>query len=75
MIGPADGQVLIAYEFRIPAQRSMRNEVRSFDRSVRFFKKPGTDYYLCIGEGATQQELIKLANLSFIARIDRFYGE
>lgn len=75
LIGPPDGKVLIAYIFRIPLDKKSRKEVSAIDPSVNFFKKPSADYYQCIGEGGKQRVLIQLASLSYIKRIDRFYGE
>jgi len=75
LIGPSDGKVLVAYKFRIPAENTKRREVKKIDPSVRFFKKPNDDLYSCIGEGATQNVLIKLASLPYIIKIDPFYGE
>lgn len=75
LIGPPDGQVLIAYKFQIPVDRKKKNEVKKIDKSIRFHRRQGDDTYLCIGEGATENTLIKLASLSYITKIDRFYGE
>ena len=75
LIGPPDGQVLIAYKFQIPVERRKQNEIRKIDKSIRFYKRPGDNTYLCIGEGATENVLIKLASLPYIIKIDRFYGE
>lgn len=75
LIGPPDGQVLIAYAFRISIDRGRQKEINRIDPSVRFYKRPGDDTYMCIGEGATEDVLIKLASLPYIVRIDRFYGE
>jgi hypothetical protein len=75
LIGPADGKRLIAYKFSIPADRAKRREVRRIDPSIKFFLESDSTQYNCIGEGATQQVLLKLAGLTYIARIDPFYGE
>jgi hypothetical protein len=75
LVGPPDGKVLIAYQFRIPLDRAKRREVSKIDPSIRFFSKPGEDEYMCIGEGATQAVLLRLAGLPYIKRIDPFYGE
>jgi len=75
LIGPPGGQVLIAYEFRIPVERRKQKEIKRIDPSIRFHKRPGDDTYFCIGEGATENVLLKLASLPYIIRIDRFFGE
>jgi hypothetical protein len=75
LTGPIDGKVLIAYIFRIPFDNFKRKEVASIDPSIRFFKKPGEGEYTCIGEGANPAALIRLGQLPYIRRIDRFYGE
>jgi hypothetical protein len=75
LVGPPDGKVLIAYTFRIPLERSKRKEIGKIDPSIRFFSKPGSDQYTCIGEGATQAVLLRLAGLPYIERIDPFYAE
>jgi hypothetical protein len=75
LIGSPDNQVLIAYKFQIPVERKKQKEIKKIDPSIHFFKRPGADAYLCIGEGATEKVLIKLASLPYIFRIERFYGE
>jgi hypothetical protein len=75
LVGPPDGKVLIAYTFRIPLERAKRREIKKIDPSIRFFTKPGSDQYMCIGEGATQAVLLRLAGLPYINRIDPFYAE
>lgn len=81
LIGPADGKHSVAYEFCIPVEALKKMEVLSIDSSVRFFEgskgrigcSPGQ--YLCIGEGGTRDVIIRLASLTYIERIDPFYGE
>jgi hypothetical protein len=75
LIGPPDSQVSIAYKFQIPIERGKQKEIHRIDPSVRFHKRPDDDTYMCIGEGATENVLIKLASLPYIVRIERFYGE
>ena len=80
MIGPADGKTLIAYEFCIPRDEAMKDEVKAIDPSVQFSTSPGRirctkEQYLCIGQGATKDTLLELAQLDYIERIDPFYGE
>lgn len=84
LTGPADGQVAISYEFCIPSTQAAQDEVRQIDSTIVF--QPGArgrigctkDQILCIGN--TQQPgwravLLKLAGLSYIARIDRSDAE
>lgn len=81
LIGPADGKRSVAYEFCVPDNVAMLDEVRAIDPSLQCtLGSPGRircarDQYLCIGEGGTRETLLKLASLDYIARIDPFYGE
>jgi hypothetical protein len=81
MTGPDDGKVLAAYEFCIPRDATKQAEVLAIDPSLAFYTgTPGRirctrEQILCIGEGGSREVLIKLASLSYIHRIDPFYGE
>jgi hypothetical protein len=75
LIGPPDGKRSVAYIFYIPAERSKQHEVSRIDHSVRFFLQQGSEEYQCMGEGATQTTLLRLACLDYIVQIKPFYGE
>lgn len=81
LIGPPDGKRAVAYEFCIPIDKRKRKEVLSIDPSIRFFDGPSgrvgcdTGQYLCLGDGATRDVLLKLASLEYIEKIVPFYGE
>jgi hypothetical protein len=76
--GRGDGKVVLAYEFKIPAEPKFRRRVAMIDPSVRFLKGSrgrigaGPHELLCIG--STHQPdhrgiLLQLARLPFIERI------
>ena len=84
LIGPPGGKVALNYEFCIPANNRYINEVRQIDPSLQFHKKSkgriacSKAEWLCIGN--THQEYAKmklqrLAELTFIKRIERTYFE
>ena len=79
-IGPPDGKRNISYEFCIPLKKRKKKEVARIDPSVRFYSGPAgrsgcAGQYLCIGEGATREKLLKLAELEYIQRINPCYFE
>lgn len=84
LMGPPDGKVAISYEFCIPAHNSYIGQVRQIDPSLKFHKKSkgripcSKEEWLCIGN--THQEyarlkLQRLAELTFVKRIERSYFE
>lgn len=81
LIGPETGKHSVAYEFCIPLENTKRKEVAKIDSSVQFYANSrgrvgcGESFYLCIGEGATKEVLLKLARLDYILSIEPFYGE
>lgn len=79
-IGPPDGKRDIAYEFCIPLEKRKKKEVFRIDPSLRFYSGPAgrsgcAGQYLCIGEGATREKLLKLAQLKYIQKINPCYFE
>ncbi len=83
LIGPPNGLRSLSYEFCIPATEKHLNEVRSINPSIQISRSPGRidctkDQYLCIGETHTPQwreTLMAIAKLSYVQRIDQFFGE
>lgn len=75
LMGPADGRVAIAYIFYIPLEESKQKEVKEIDSSVRFFERKNENRYQCIGESGGPSKIIRLAQLPYIKKINRFYGE
>jgi hypothetical protein len=84
LYGPPDGLRALDYEFCIPADEALLDEVKAIDSSVVFYRKsPGrigcqTEQYLCIGN--THQEnfrhvLCKLAALSYVNLIQETFWE
>jgi hypothetical protein len=83
LIGNQQSLRSVGYEFCIPAQADRVNEVKAIDPTVQFSRSRGrigcqNHQYLCIGE-THQPEwktvLLKLADLDYVKRIDRFWGE
>ena len=83
LIGNQQSLRSVGYEFCIPAQPDTRKEVKAIDQTVQFSSSRGrigcqNHQYLCIGE-THQPEwktvLLKLAELDYVKRIDRFWGE
>jgi hypothetical protein len=83
LIGNQQSLRSVGYEFCIPAQPDARKEVKAIDPTVQFSRSRGRigcqkHQYLCIGE-THQPEwktvLLKLAELDYVKRIDRFWGE
>ena len=83
LIGNQQSLRSVGYEFCIPAQPDTRKEVKAIDQTVQFSRSRGrigcqNHQYLCIGE-THQPEwktvLLKLAELDYVKRIDRFWGE
>ena len=83
LIGNQQSLRSVCYEFCIPAQPDTRKEVKAIDQTVQFSRSRGrigcqNHQYLCIGE-THQPEwktvLLKLAELDYVKRIDRFCGE
>lgn len=81
--GPADGKVLVAYEFCIPNTDKCKAEVKAIDPSVRFMPgsrgriRAGKGECLCIGEtSANYRTVLKgLADLPYIKRIIECHWE
>ena len=82
--GPPDGLTAVAYEFCVPADERVYQEVRRIDPSVRFHPGSrgrigcGKNQTLCLGE--THQPrwrdvLQKLAALAYIAEIRECFFE
>ena len=83
LIGNQQSLRSVGYEFCIPAQVVAVKEVKAIDPTVQFSRSRGrigcqNHQYLCIGE-THQPEwktvLLKLADLDYVKRIDRFWGE
>ena len=83
LIGNQQSLRSVGYEFCIPAQPDTRKEVKAIDQTVKFSRSRGrigcqNHQYLCIGE-THQPEwktvLLKLAELDYVKKIDRFWGE
>ena len=83
LIGNQQSLRSVGYEFCIPAQPDTRKEVKAIDQTVQFSRSRGrigcqNHQYLCIGE-THQPEwktvLLKLAELDYVKKIDRFWGE
>jgi hypothetical protein len=83
LIGNQQSLRSVDYEFCIPAQPDTRKEVKAIDPTIQFSRGRGrigcqNHQYLCIGE-THQPEwktvLLKLAELDYVKRIDRFWGE
>ncbi len=84
LVGPPAGLRSVMYEFCIPADSLLAEEVRSIDRSVSLYPRSrgrigcSEEQILCIG--STQQPewrgvLERLAALDFVARIDESFME
>jgi hypothetical protein len=83
LIGNQQSLRSVGYEFCIPAQADTLKAVKAIDPTVQFSRSRGRigcqrNQYLCIGE--THQPdwktvLLKLAELDYVKRIDRFWGE
>jgi hypothetical protein len=74
----------IMYEFCIPVGESYLAEVRSIDPTIRYLPDSRgrigcrSDQALCLGRarGAQGRDLLlAIANLSYVERIDEFFGE
>lgn len=84
LVGEPGAKVALNYEFCIPANNKYINEVRQIDPSLQFHKKSkgriacSKAEWLCIGSSRqeySKQKLQRLAELSFIKRIERTYFE
>ncbi|MEM6318078.1 MAG: hypothetical protein AAF960_10430 [Bacteroidota bacterium] len=84
LVGEVGSKVAVDYEFCIPANNRFINEVRQIDPSVRIHKKSkgrvgcGKAEWLCIGNSHQEYaraKIQRLADLSFIKRIQRTYFE
>lgn len=83
LIGEATGLRAMNYEFCIPAQAESLETVQKIDPSLIYSRSPGRigcqkDQYLCIGsthQPQWREVLLQLADLSFVAKIDPFWGE
>ena len=82
--GPPDGKVAVSYEFCIPNTPRHRTEVAAIDPSVQFMPGSrgrigcGPDECLCIGsthQKNFRQVLLRLAELSYVKRIDECFFE
>ncbi len=83
LIGNQQSLRSVGYEFCIPAQANTVKAVKAIDSTVQFSRSRGrivcqNHQYLCIGE--THQPdwkavLLKLADLDYVKKIDRFWGE
>ena len=83
LIGNQQSLRSVGYEFCIPARPDTRKEVKAINPTIQFSRSRGrigcqSNQYLCIGE-THQPEwktvLLKLAELDYVKRIDRFWGE
>jgi len=84
LVGETGSKVALNYEFCIPANNRYVNEVRQIDPSLQFHKKSkgriacSKAEWLCIGNSNQEYARMKiqrLAELSFIKRIERTYFE
>ncbi|MBF2048913.1 MAG: hypothetical protein IGS54_16375 [Elainella sp. C42_A2020_010] len=84
LIGGATSLQSVSYEFCIPASETHRIEVQAIDPSVQYFPHSrgrigcGDDQILCIGhthQPRWREILHQLADLDYVERIDRFWGE
>ena len=84
LLGEGSSKVALNYEFCIPADNQYINQVRQIDPSLQFHKKSkgriacSKAEWLCIGDTHQEyakQKLQRLAELSFIKRIERTYFE
>jgi hypothetical protein len=84
LAGPASGVQSISYEFCIPATEEHLAEVQAIDPSVQHFPHSkgrigcSRNQFLCIGnthQPHWREVLLSLANLDYVERIDRFWGE
>ena len=84
LYGPPDGLRALDYEFCIPADPALVDEVRAIDPTLSVFPDSpgrigcGVDEYLCIG--TTHQPdfravLLRLAELEYVQHIVPSYGE
>ena len=84
LYGPPNGLRALAYEFCIPAQPSLADEVRGIDPTVQVYSNSRGRIgctpaeYLCIGsthQPGYRAVLNQLAGLAYVARIDPSYAE
>lgn len=83
LVGSADAQRSLSYEFCIPADQKYLAEVRALDPSVQISRSPGRigctkNQYLVIGETHQSQwrdVLMAIAHLDYVQQIDEFVGE
>lgn len=84
LTGPETGKRSVSYEFCIPATEVHLAAVQAIDPSVQYFPTArgrigcGNDQYLCIGhthQPGWREILLKIADLTYVERIDQFFGE
>lgn len=84
LIGEGTGVQSVSYEFCIPAAEFALAEVQAIDPSVQHFPHSRgrigccDHQFLCIGhthQPRWREILYQLASLSYVERIDRFWGE
>ena len=83
LVGSAEAQRSLSYEFCIPADQKYLAEVRALDPSVQISRSPGRigctkNQYLVIGDTHQSQwrdVLMAIAHLDYVQRIDEFVGE
>lgn len=82
--GPSDGLTSVAYEFCVPTNETIYEEIRRVDPSVKFYKSsPGRigcskQETLCIGEthqSGWKKKLLTLSALPYIDEIRECYFE
>ncbi len=82
--GPHDGLTSVAYEFCIPSEEALYEEIRLIDPSVKFHKGSGGRIgcgdreTLCIGEthqNDWKEKLLTLSSLPYIHEIRECYFE
>ena len=82
LIGAEEGKTLLAFEFCIPQDANLVNEVRTIDPELNISRNPGrigcsTSEYLVMGETTNQylKVLKSLVRLDYIKQIDRTWFE
>jgi hypothetical protein len=82
--GPHDGLTSVAYEFCIPSEEAVYEEIRLIDPSVKFHKGSGgrigcgDEETLCIGETHQidwKEKLLTLSSIPYIHEIRECYFE
>jgi hypothetical protein len=84
LAGPADGKVSVNYEFCIPAEEKLLNEVKKIDQSIQAMKgskgRVGCNSAQWLVVGSTHQKnyrrvIYELAALNYVQQIQETYFE